>query len=188
MKIRKRYFIHPSSQIKYISFAVLPALFVSLCCSYWLIEGANTALRSAMEKSLEPIYSTKKRIENFGDSHSSAEALKIAACLEAEIAGLKEELERNYTDMVASWVRTGTTVYVSLLFSLLLVGVLALLYSHRIAGPLFRIKRCLDSFTVGKDTGSIKLRKHDEFKDLAASLERLRTILKEKGVLEVDNG
>ena len=68
-------------------------------------------------------------------------------------------------------------------FSLWFIAVLSLLYSHRTAGPLYRIKKCVDSFVEKKDTGPIKLRKHDEFKDLAASLEKLRNgFERERGV------
>lgn len=48
-----------------------------------------------------------------------------------------------------------------------------LLYSHRIAGPVYRIKNTIDEVLEGKSPAVIVLRKHDELKDLAMSLNRL---------------
>ena len=36
----------------------------------------------------------------------------------------------------------------------------------------------------GKDTGPVRFRKHDEFKEVAASLDKLRSNLKDRGLLE----
>lgn len=71
-----------------------------------------------------------------------------------------------------------------LFFVLLLVGLLSLLYSHRIAGPLFRIISCVDMLVEGKDIPPIRLRDNDQFKDLAESLDKLRIHLKDAGLLE----
>jgi len=48
-----------------------------------------------------------------------------------------------------------------------------LIYSHRIAGPIYRMKNMIDEVLQGKPPGIIVLRRHDELKDLAASLNRL---------------
>ena len=58
------------------------------------------------------------------------------------------------------------------------------MFSHRIAGPLYRIRTCVDMLAEGKNMAPIRLRKRDEFKELAASLENLRSALKDKGLLE----
>lgn len=48
-----------------------------------------------------------------------------------------------------------------------------LIYSHRIAGPVYRFKSTIDAAIAGKPTGTIVLRRHDELKDLADSLNKL---------------
>ena len=63
------------------------------------------------------------------------------------------------------------------------MGPLSLVYSHRIAGTLYRIRRCVDMLAEGKNRCPIPLGKHDESKKLAASLDKLRAALKEKGFL-----
>ncbi|HAT73354.1 MAG TPA: hypothetical protein DCS63_11125 [Elusimicrobia bacterium] len=48
-----------------------------------------------------------------------------------------------------------------------------LVYSHRIAGPIYRFKATIDAVLEGKNPGAITLRQHDEMKDLAESLNKL---------------
>ncbi len=64
-------------------------------------------------------------------------------------------------------------------YCILVSGALALLsifFSHKIAGPIYRIKRDLDQMTENKEAQAklvpIRLRKHDYFKDLAESINR----------------
>lgn len=50
---------------------------------------------------------------------------------------------------------------------ILLFGVISVLISHKIAGPLFRLKRSLAQVTQGDLDVVVKLRKWDDLKDLA---------------------
>lgn len=52
-------------------------------------------------------------------------------------------------------------------------------YSHRLAGPICRIRRTLQEAHEGKTVDPIVLRKNDEFKELAEDLNR---ILKDKSL------
>jgi signal transduction histidine kinase len=48
-----------------------------------------------------------------------------------------------------------------------------LIYSHRMAGPIYRFKTTIDEVLEGKSPSIIVLRQHDEMKDLASSLNKL---------------
>lgn len=48
-----------------------------------------------------------------------------------------------------------------------------ILYSHRIAGPLLRIRRTLGDFLSGRAVDPIVLRENDELKELADDLNRV---------------
>ncbi|MBI4375194.1 MAG: hypothetical protein HY549_01970 [Elusimicrobia bacterium] len=48
-----------------------------------------------------------------------------------------------------------------------------LYYSHRLAGPIYRIRRALQEAQEGKPVPPIVLRKNDQFKDLAEDINRL---------------
>lgn len=60
----------------------------------------------------------------------------------------------------------------------LLVGVVVtaakVLFSHRIAGPLFRLERCADALGAGDFSFCTRLRKNDELNGLAAGVCELR--------------
>lgn len=56
---------------------------------------------------------------------------------------------------------------------ILFFGAVSILISHKIAGPLFRMKKTLSQVTQGNLNASIKLRKWDDLKDLADHINLL---------------
>ncbi len=60
------------------------------------------------------------------------------------------------------------------------VFILAIVLSHRIAGPIYRMKRDLDEIVAGNYSKRLRLRKTDELKDVAESINKLVDILEEK--------
>ena len=56
----------------------------------------------------------------------------------------------------------------------------AMLITHRIAGPLFRFEKALDSMTAGDLSDTIHLREHDEGKDLAEKINVFNLDLSKK--------
>ena len=181
---RRKYFIHPSSQLKYIAFSVIPALLMSLYCTYSLVESGKLVLRAAKEKPLVPVYSIRKTILALEKEGYTKDTAAKVTRMKSEVESLTKTLETTYSDTLTEWDKTRRTIFVVLFCVLVLVGLLSLVFSHRIAGPLFRIRRCVDMLVEGKDMPPVRLRKRDEFKDLAASLDRLRIVLKDKGLLE----
>jgi nitrogen fixation/metabolism regulation signal transduction histidine kinase len=67
----------------------------------------------------------------------------------------------------------------SLLF-LLSVALIGLVYSHRVAGPLFKIKVVCKDICDGNLSARIALRPNDEFRDVAEQLNQLIDILQQK--------
>lgn len=62
----------------------------------------------------------------------------------------------------------------------ILTFVLGIFYSHRIYGPKVALIRQVKSLIEGDYSAEAKLRKHDEFQDLAAELNRLAQSLRER--------
>lgn len=58
-----------------------------------------------------------------------------------------------------------------------ILGVVALLITHRIAGPAFVVERAVRGMTRGDHTARLELRKRDYLKPLAAAVEELRAEL-----------
>ena len=76
------------------------------------------------------------------------------------------------------------SVFLSHLIALVLITLLAivvtLLISHKLAGPLFRFQKELREIGEGNLTQVIKLRKNDQVKAMADSLNQMRTNLQNK--------
>jgi len=65
-----------------------------------------------------------------------------------------------------------STVVAISLFSLMIFFILTIIYSHSIAGPIYRFERIFESMEKGKLTMKAKLRKSDEFQEVAEMLNR----------------
>lgn len=64
----------------------------------------------------------------------------------------------------------------------------SIVFSHRIAGPIYRFEQTLDKLIKGEDTEYIQLRKGDELKGLAVRLnELIRTLGKSKNPMKKDS-
>jgi signal transduction histidine kinase len=61
----------------------------------------------------------------------------------------------------------------------LLIIVIAIVISHRVAGPIFSMERTIDKIVRGEKVEFVRLRKNDEFKGLAEKINGLITIIKE---------
>ena len=61
----------------------------------------------------------------------------------------------------------------------LLIIVIAIVISHRVAGPIFSMERTIDRIVQGEKVEFIRLRKNDELKGLAEKINGLITIIKE---------
>ena len=92
-------------------------------------------------------------------------------------------------EKLASVYPRGRLVYIfrqsniTLLFRLLLVSpvfvVIGVILSHRIAGPIYRIGKYIESIMSGDYSRGLELRKNDEFKMLAVKMTKLCKKLKE---------
>jgi len=97
------------------------------------------------------------------------------------------------TNLTEIFNRLTDVVIISLIGSVLLsalVGtIVGLFITHRIVGPIYRLKSVLRQLKEGKTVEEIKLRKSDEFHDLA---EEFNVLLKNftglKGVIEKARG
>ena len=59
---RRKYFVHPSSQFKYIAFSILPALIMSLACTYFLLKAGGLILKTQKEDHFVEISSVTQAI------------------------------------------------------------------------------------------------------------------------------
>lgn len=97
-----------------------------------------------------------------------------------ELSGVAQEdmiyLTNALSESVA-FTRTFEVLWLPLLLSSiigsLVILVFGLFYSHRLAGPLFNLKRTMAKVTEGNWNVSVGIRKNDEFHDVKESLNDL---------------
>ncbi len=63
---------------------------------------------------------------------------------------------------------------------LVLISIVGLIFSHRAAGPLYHFKRVFRDIKNGNLAARIRLRPHDDFKEVAAEFNEMIEILDEK--------
>ena len=74
------------------------------------------------------------------------------------------------------------TVVVVSIFSALVVGVLTLLFSHKISGPLFRLKREIDTLKDGDLGRNFNIRASDQLQALSKSLSDMSVTMRQRYV------
>jgi methyl-accepting chemotaxis protein len=180
---RKKYFIHPSSQFKYIGMTVLPALLMSVFCTYFLIYSGEIFLAREKNQLSSEVASINVTVRQLSIAKYPPEAISKVEVLQKKLTILGENLEIDYFKTMEKWAKTKMAVIFLLSVILVLAGTISLLFSHRIAGPLLRLTKSLDMLSQGKDIPPFHFRSYDEFKELAAAFDRLRKTLKDKGML-----
>jgi len=111
---RRHYFIHPSSQVKYIEMAVIPALVLSFICSFFLITSGDIFLMKEKAHLFGEIASLNEVLHHVSASESAGNTEATAALLEQRIALLQNNLELEYFATEQQWVKTKMLLFVLL--------------------------------------------------------------------------
>lgn len=67
--------------------------------------------------------------------------------------------------------------WIALIFGSVFIVITAMIITHRVAGPLFKIEQAVDKMLLGDFTTRITLRKNDEGKELTEKINQLNTLL-----------
>jgi nitrate/nitrite-specific signal transduction histidine kinase len=180
---RKKYFIHHSSQFKYIGMTILPALLMCVFCTYFLIYSGEIFLSREKNQVGSEVASIGATVRQLKSDNYPPEAIGKVEVLQKQLINLAENLEIEYFKTMEKWAKTKMSIIFLLSVVMVLAGTMALLFSHRVAGPLLRLTKSLDMLSQGKDIPPFHFRSYDEFKELAAAFDRLRKTLKDKGIL-----
>ncbi len=84
------------------------------------------------------------------------------------------------TPLIASLIAIATTLLIELLLAIPIVFFLGIRQSHRIVGPMNRIKRTLEAIGTGDFSQRITLRQGDALEDLAKSLNQMAESLQHR--------
>ena len=170
---RKKFIIHYSIQIRYILMSVLPALVVSVFCIFFLVKsGEKNIQRSA--SALNQINEYSQMLNKLEGQEQSRKVLEKILFLKVELLSFQRNMQNAYLSDLVEWENTSIQIFTAILFVLFLVMILAIIYSHRITGPIYRVKRYLDMMAQSNDLPPpISFREHDEFKEIADSINKV---------------
>ncbi len=174
---RRHYFIHKSMQTKYIFMVCLPLVIVGFFNLVVMRQMGSFSIRTNRERLLTEI----------GVIDSNLKALKDISRTPQRIEQVRREME-SLKDLAQSSMIVNdwawSKIYQIIIFDIIILvfggTFLALIFSHRIAGPIYRIDRYIQMLARGEGIPPVKVRGYDEFKEVAASLENLRLFLNEK--------
>jgi len=176
---RKKFFVHRSIQLKYIGLSVIPGLILSIFCTHLLVKTGELLLRRENEVISVEVVSIAEVVDNLAAGEYSEFVSENVLRLQKELLMFQEHLNGIYLSALNEWSDTHVAILTGAFLVLIVVGLLALLYSHRIAGPMVRLRRCIDALAEGEEISLVSIRTYDEFKEIAESLERLRAYLRE---------
>ncbi len=106
----------------------------------------------------------------------------VTAQLEKKSSAQLYEVTDNYQEDIKIVSRRGVIAKSQLAggaLSIIIGAVFMLFYSHRLAGPVVKLKKSLEKIIAGNYEEKIVFRKNDEFQELAAVINRLQEQLKE---------
>ncbi|MDD5730648.1 MAG: hypothetical protein PHN57_05925 [Candidatus Omnitrophica bacterium] len=180
---RSAYFIHPSIQLRFITMTVLPTFLMSIFCIYFLFASGERTMKNEKLRLAKETALLKDTLQKIESAQGGLDSARKNAILKHDVQILQYNLEKQYFKDLGDWIDVKLTLLIIMPLILMCVGIMALLYSHRIAGPLSRMGKCMDMLAQGKYIPAISFRKYDEFKEVGEAFERLREKLEKKGLI-----
>ncbi|MBI1869768.1 MAG: hypothetical protein HYS07_01085 [Chlamydiae bacterium] len=156
MERRRKYFIDKTIQLSFLKFVLILLLVVCGGFSFFLLRVNN--------------YLTEYIVTSLEQPSMGSIPIKLEPALPQFKANL---YQKDFQFLVE--------IYSAVLLLGLMVSFLTLRFTHRLAGPVFRMKTVLDRVIQGDYSPRIHLRKKDHLKELAEKLNILLETLDKKG-------
>jgi nitrogen fixation/metabolism regulation signal transduction histidine kinase len=174
----RNYLIDSKFQLKYTSFILIAAIAISgvMGVFLWRTSGEVVAeSQKVVEQSKKVSDVVKMSIKDdpvYGDNPAlAAEFTKASQEQDNQIQAQQDGLVRQQQTMLYTLVG-------ALAFMVFLIGVLGIYFTHKVAGPIYKMKLLLNQVAEGRFKVNAKLRKGDELQDFfdvfANMVENLR--------------
>lgn len=182
----KNYIVDSRFQLKYTSFIVIVAVAIAAPLGVFLFRTSEKVVAESqkvveeskkvsevvsLQISKDPVYGSDPELAKAFGAESSSAADKVKAQQEALVAEQR-------TMMRALVGALGLMV--------VLIGVLGIYFTHKVAGPIYKMKMLLRQVGEGKLTFYGKLRKGDELQDFFETFATMVERIKERQKREVD--
>ncbi len=174
---RRSYFINAGIQLRYMSVIVVSMLVASFVTGFVLYFGIwGAVIPEFSTESLANKLETASRLRDY-------EQVRMRMPENKELSVFKEAklLSDHEQGVVAGILASANLKLIPRLLAVILVMAVASIFiSHKIAGPAYRFNRSAVSIAEGDLTTKFNLRKDDEFKDVAESLEKMAGSLRKR--------
>ena len=180
----KNYLIDSRFQLKYTSMIVFVTLVISGIMGGFLWKTSRAVIAESqglVNESKKVSEVSKMNIKNLG--YDDPQFL-------GEFSKESEDYDKKLEDQQQALARQQNTMLYSLVGGLagmvLLIGLLGIYFTHKVAGPIFKMKRLLLQVGEGKLKFDGRLRKGDELKDFFESFATMVEKLRARQQHEVD--
>ncbi len=174
---RRRYFVNAAFQLRYMSVIIFSMLTASLIVGYRLDVGIwGAVIPEFSEAKLAEKLEIASRLRDYNEvRYRFKEDKALSIFREAELLSGHEK------EAVSGILRAvNLKLMPQLMAVILLMAIASIFISHKIAGPIYRFEKVAMSIGEGDLTTKFRLRKGDEFKDLADALEDMERSLRYK--------
>ena len=180
----KNYLIDSRFQLKYTGFIILIALAISAVLGVFLYNTSNDVVSESQKvvdenKKVSDVVKMNMK-EQYADSPELADSFNQEA----------EKSDNQIAEQQASLVRHQKTMLTSLVGGLalmvVLIGMLGIYFTHKVAGPIYKMKMLLRQVGEGKLTFRGGLRKGDELQDFFESFANMVEQLKARQANEIE--
>jgi len=177
---RRQYINNLPVQLRYLGMSILPALTIGVFSLFLLISAGQLLIFKAKGEMLTQLSALDNQVQLLASRHMAEKTIPADRLtdLRKDILGSRLAINKVHQEIISEWQNMMLLMVVGTLAILLCVTILSVLYSHRIAGPMVRIRRILEMMADKQPVPVVKLRKYDEFQDIAAALNRLNSTLK----------
>jgi nitrogen fixation/metabolism regulation signal transduction histidine kinase len=174
----RNYLLNPRFQLKYTSYIVATAVVLMIGLGVVIMRTANTAAAQATTASAQAERAmresqTSSRIMRMNDLMNAADNPDLVHTIEAQLAEGDRQAARNLESVRQQRAQieetrklTIVTLLVTGILLVLLLGATGIVVTHKVVGPVFKMKRLLRLVGTGKLDIREKLRKGDELEDL----------------------
>jgi hypothetical protein len=169
----KNYLIDKRFQLKYTGFIVGMALVISIILGAFLVNTSRNVVEESRKVSQIALINSISDNPAYADNPELLKANKDAADEQDRMMMAKQR------NMLAS-ILGGLTLLV------LFIGLLGIYFTHKVAGPIYKMKLLLRQVGGGKLNFRGGLRKGDELQDFFEAFAEMTAALKERQAKEIE--
>lgn len=182
----KNYIVDSRFQLKYTGFIVVVAVAIAAPLGVFLWRTSEKVVQESQK-----VVEESRKVSEVVSLQISKDPIygsdpELAKAFGAESSGAAEKVEAQQKAL-ANGQRTMMQVLVgALALMVLLIGLLGIYFTHKVAGPIYKMKMLLRQVGEGKLTFYGKLRKGDELQDFFETFSVMVEKIKERQKREVD--